>query len=526
MLFSKVGIVIIFSIKPYNPGQVFSILTCMNTRNNSRFKTAYLNPSRRDLLKQLVAMGSLGAAPLFSSPFLAAASNNKAAQPPLNNSSRKGESHYEALRKAMLWRVNTPERHPDIIVQAGTEAEIQECLKFAARNQLQVVCRGSGHNTAGSVLREGGMLLDISALAEASVDVETMTARVGPGVNMHRFYQSLTTWGMIFPVAECHGVAMGGYLLGGGYAPLGNSWGNGPACYSIIGADVILATGEKVLASEDSNPDLFWAIRGVGPGFFAVVTNYHLRIYEHPKTIMQSTFVYALEEVPDVLSILNDLQKEKDQRVEVSIALTEQPGESEKTVAKLKVMAAVNGPGDSESEARSLLGFYSNSNLSSLAKSINSYQVIEYSDLMYTPDRNLRNNSDNIWTDDANALMAIVEHYKNKPEGSSLMMTLHHGRQSSQTRKNACYSSAGAHFLSSHLLWKRASEDEVNYKWYTEFNRILKPYARSHYVNQVDNEHHPHRVRASFSEENWTRLGVLRRKYDPDQLFYSYLGYN
>ncbi|NKB39146.1 MAG: FAD-binding protein [Gammaproteobacteria bacterium] len=526
MLFSQTGIVINFLIKPYKPEQIFSILNVMDIRTISRFKTSYVNPSRRDLLKQLMAMGCLSTTTLFSTSFLSAAEKRNLAKQELNNSTSKGDERYEALRKAMIWRVNTPKRYPDIIVQATTEAEIQECLKFASRNQLQVVCRGSGHNTAGSVLREGGMLLDISAMAEASVDVETMTADVGPGVNMHRFYQSLTTWGKVFPVAECHGVAMGGYLLGGGYPPIGTIWAKGPACYSILSADVILASGKKVLASKECNPELFWAIRGVGPGFFGVVTNYHVRIYEHPKIIMQSTFFYELEKLPNVISFLNTLQKEKDDRVEVSVALTNEPGDKKRTVAKLKIIVAVTGSPDSESEARSLLELYSTSSLSSLAKSIREYEAVEFSDLMYSPNRNLRNNSDNIWTDDANALMAIVEHYMNKPEGSTLYMTLHHGRQSSVEREDACYSSVGSHFLSSHLLWEHASDDELSKQWYAEFNRILKPYASSHYVNQVDNEHHPQRIQASFTEENWLRLGALRKKHDPDQLFYSYLGYD
>ena len=46
--------------------------------------------------------------------------------------------------------------------------------------------------------------------------------------------------------------------------------------------DVVTADGELVRASEDENADLFWAARGAGPGFFGVVTRFHLRTLPTP----------------------------------------------------------------------------------------------------------------------------------------------------------------------------------------------------------------------------------------------------
>ena len=77
---------------------------------------------------------------------------------------------------------------------------------------------------------------------------------------------------------------------------------------------------------------------------------------------------------------------------------------------------------------------------------------------------------------------------------------------------------------SSHLFWKKPEEDDINNRWYAEFNKILQAYTTSHYVNQIDNGLHPDRVRASFSEENWQQLARLRKKYDPDNRFHTYLG--
>ncbi len=489
------------------------------------FKTSLVNPSRRDLIKQLVAMGALGASALLHPASVYGRNSKNAASRLTAKSTWKEDDHYEALRKALLWRVNTPERYPDVIVQANSEQQIQEALQFAARNDLQVVSRSSGHNTAGAVLRNGGMLLDISSMSDILVDTDHMTALVQPGLNMHYCYQNLAEHGLIFPLAECHGVALGGYLLGGGLPPVSHVWGNGPACYSIISADVILASGEKVVASNEENADLYWAIRGVGPGFFGVVTRYYLQLYEHPETIMQSTFVFPLDTLPDVIAILDERHADKDERIEINLALIRDSNSADTAVARLKIIVVTNQPGSSEAEARLLLAPYARSKLSSLSISEKLNQVIQFADLMYSPDRSYRNNSDNIWTNDARALLAIVEQYKKMPADSELFLALSHGRNTGIQKKDACYSSAGRHFLSGHLLWKGAANDDANNRWYEEFNEILLPFASSHYVNQLDNEQPPPKVRASFSEKNWQRLAIVRKKYDPDNRFFSYLGY-
>ncbi|MBT7950463.1 MAG: FAD-binding oxidoreductase [Gammaproteobacteria bacterium] len=489
------------------------------------FKTVLVNPSRRDLIKRLAVIGALGSSGLLQSVSLYGMSVEKSAGQLAGNSTWKEEEHYDALRRAMLWRVNAPERYPDVIVQASSEQEIQQALQFATENDLQVVCRSIGHNTAGAVLRNGGMLLDISSMSDISVDAKQMTALVQPGLNMHYCYQKLAEHGLIFPLAECHGVAMGGYLLGGGLPPVSHVWGKGPACYSIISADVILANGEKVVASKDENADIYWAIRGVGPGFFGVVSRYQLQLYQHPETIMQSSFIFSLDVLPDVISILDKLLAVKDERTAINLALIKDPDSTSTTVARLKIIVVANRPGNSEAEAKQLLAPYAQSNLSSLSTSRRMNQVIQFADLMYSPDRSYRNNSNNIWTNDARALLAIVEHYKKMPADSELLLALSHGRNTGIQRKDACYSSAGLHFLSSHLLWKGAENDDANNSWYKELNEILYPFATSHYVNQLDNEQHPSRIRASFSEENWQRLTTVRKKYDPDNRFFSYLGF-
>ena len=495
------------------------------SKNKQSFKPVYVNVSRRDLLKQLVAMGGIGTTGMLQSPYVFASEDKKHEGTLNSRHTWINDPKYEDLRKSLLWKFNTSQRYPDVIVQTKSEQEIIEALNFAAKNDLQVVCRCSGHNTAGAILRNGGMLLDISPMSDITVNNDQMKASIQPGLRMVHFYEQISRQGLMFPIAECHTVAMGGYLLGGGISPTGMYWGHGPACYSIISADVILGSGEKVTASKDKNPDLYWAIRGVGPGFFGIVTRYQLQLYHQTESIFKYTYTYSIETLPEIISILDDLQKGKNERVTTDISLSNHPESPDQTIAILTIKVFTDKDMASEADARSLVSKYVQGVLPNLAISKQEEQRIQFPDLMHTPDRSVRTNTDNIWTDDARALIAIIEHYKNKPPASNLVLFLSHGRQVFSFRDDACYSSKGIHFITTHMQWRDEKDDDANNRWYEEFNKILKPYGISHYINQTDNERHPDRIRNCFSSENWSRLAELRKKYDPDNRFYTYLGY-
>jgi FAD/FMN-containing dehydrogenase len=91
---------------------------------------------------------------------------------------------------------------------------------------------------------------------------------------------ALNARGRMFPGGHCPSVGLGGFLLQGGQG--WNCRTLGWACESVRAIDIVTADGELVHASEDENTDLLWAARGAGPGFFGVVTRFHLRLHPRP----------------------------------------------------------------------------------------------------------------------------------------------------------------------------------------------------------------------------------------------------
>ncbi len=161
----------------------------------------------------------------------------------------RGDDGYEAARRATVWNARLPDRFPDVIVQAHTEADVVAAFRFAAEHSHRVGVRSGGHSWAANHVRDGGVLLDVSRLDALAVDPATMTATGGPGRKGHEMCAALADQGLFFPAGHCKGVAVGGYLLQGGYGWNGRVLG--PACQSVIGLDVVTADGEQVFADAD-----------------------------------------------------------------------------------------------------------------------------------------------------------------------------------------------------------------------------------------------------------------------------------
>jgi len=124
---------------------------------------------------------------------------------------RRGDEGYEEARRSTVWNARLPDRFPDLVVQAGTADDVQRAVRYAAREGLTVGIRSGGHSWSANHVRDGGMLLDVSRLDDVVVDVENMTAEVGPGTRGHELCAVLEERGLFFPAGHCKGVAVGGY---------------------------------------------------------------------------------------------------------------------------------------------------------------------------------------------------------------------------------------------------------------------------------------------------------------------------
>ncbi len=106
----------------------------------------------------------------------------------------------------------------------------------------------------------------------------------------------------------------------GGYG--WNSPALGMACESVLGLEVVTADGEQIYCDPENHPDLYWAARGSGPGFFGVVTSFKLRIHRRPAVVGTCLYMYPIELADEVYTWGREISSQVDDRVELQILAT------------------------------------------------------------------------------------------------------------------------------------------------------------------------------------------------------------
>ncbi|MDX6355635.1 MAG: hypothetical protein QOF98_2538 [Streptomyces sp.] len=161
---------------------------------------------------------------------------------------------------------------PNAIAYCESAADVRTCLAFAQQHDLPARPRSGGHSTAGWSTT-GGLVIDVSRLDSVEVGAQTVT--VGAGLQFVDLLAQLAPRGLAMPGGMNPTVGLGGFLQGGGFGLLTRRFGM--ACDRVVSAEVVLADGRVVHCSEQSHPDLYWALRGAGGGNFGVVTSFELR---------------------------------------------------------------------------------------------------------------------------------------------------------------------------------------------------------------------------------------------------------
>jgi FAD/FMN-containing dehydrogenase len=206
-----------------------------------------------------------------------------------------GEPDYDEARA--VWN-GMIDRHPLLIVRAATVDDVAPTIAFARSASLPLAIRGGGHNVAGNGTVDGGIVLDFGALNAVEVDPDARLVRAGPGATLGDVDRATEPFGLAVPLGVVSGTGIAGLTLGGGVGWLTRRYGL--TIDNLVAADVVLANGEQVRASEDEHPDLFWALRG-GGGNFGVVTSFTYRAHPLGPDVFAGTLIYERARWPEAL---------------------------------------------------------------------------------------------------------------------------------------------------------------------------------------------------------------------------------
>ena len=190
------------------------------------------------------------------------------------------------------------DRRPAVIARCTSTADVAIAVNFAREQRLLVAVRCGGHSFSGLSTCDEGILIDLGGLRSITVDPDQRTARAGGGVLWGEFDAVTQAHGLHTPGGRVTTTGIGGFTLGGGYG--WSSCRHGLACDNLISAEVVLADGGVVRASEQEHADLFWGIRG-GGGNLGIVTEFEFRLHPLGPTVLAGLAMFPIERAAEVM---------------------------------------------------------------------------------------------------------------------------------------------------------------------------------------------------------------------------------
>lgn len=407
------------------------------------------------------------------------------------------------------------DKRPSLIARCRTANDVAAALRTARECGLEVSVRGGGHNVAGKAVTDGGLMIDLSLMKDVHVDPSARTIRAGGGV----------TWGELNAAAHERGLAttggvisstgIAGLTLGGGVGWIMGKYGL--AVDNLIAADVVLASGEVVAASADSDPDLFWAIRGGGGNFGVVIS---LTYRAHPlSTVLGGVVVHPLPAARGVLKYFREVTASLPDELTVFAAFRHAPDGSGVKLCAMPVCHVAADEAQAEADLKPIREF--GPPVMDMVERM-PYPVVNTLIDDAFPKGYLNYWKSAFFTELSNdAIEKMVTAFENTPTTSCFLVVEHfHG---AATRVEAT-ATAFPHRAPGYNLiiiaeWTDPAQTDECIAWARNTYDSVRPHmADAAYVNYLDSDD-AERVRAAYGP-NYERLRDLKTQYDPDNVFH------
>ena len=213
----------------------------------------------------------------------------------------RGHPEYDEARKLYNAMID---KRPLLIARCADVADVIAAVNFGRDNKLPIAIRGGGHNGPGLGSVDDGLVIDLSTMKGVRVDPKNRTVRVGPGCTTGDVDHATHAFGQAVPFGILSTTGVAGLTLSGGHGYLTRQYGL--AADNLLEADLVLANGSFVTASETENADLLWALRG-GGGNFGVVTSFLFRT--NPASMVYGgPIVFDLADAPAVMKWYRQFQ--------------------------------------------------------------------------------------------------------------------------------------------------------------------------------------------------------------------------
>ena len=420
------------------------------------------------------------------------------------------DAAYERARRVWSFNPRTDLR-PAAIVRCAEANDVVKSVAFARAQALEIAVRGGGHDILGASTCEAGLVIDLSSMKHLDIDPIRQRANVEPGLVSGELKAATLASGLA-PILGCNpSVGVAGLTLGGGIGWfLGTQ---GAACDNLMSASIATADGTLLHASADSNPDLYWAIRG-GGGNFGIATQLELQLHAID-SVVGGVVAFRQNDIRPFLRFYREFMHGAPDPLTVELSIFADPD------PVIWAMACWNGDANAGVEALRPLRTFA----TPIADTIEAVPWARF--LARMPQRTMTPAPNTYWRGGTSAALsdATIDQFaaaiEGAPKGWQLGLGHYmHGR--------ICESRAGAtpfrralgqstHFISA--SWRDPNEADAAMGWVdSNWAALHRLGDTGTYVNYLS-ESSKAAVRATYAAQ-YGRLAALKRRYDPDNVFH------
>ena len=423
-----------------------------------------------------------------------------------------GEGEYEEARRVHNGLID---RRPALIARCRNTADIVDAVRFARGNGLEISVRGGGHSVAGRAVADGALMIDLSMMKGIHVDRDGRTARAQGGALWKELNREAALHGLATTGGAISHTGIAGLTLGGGLGWLMAK--HGLAADNVLSVELVTADGRVLDVTEESDPDLFWALRG-GGGNFGIAASIEYRL--HPlTTITGGLIVHPIERASEMLTFYRDAVSDLSDDASVFAALVHAPDGSGMKVAAMLVFHT----GTPEEAERELAPF----------KEWGPPVMVEVGPMPYPVfctilDDGYPHGSMNYWLSSFTTGLSdglidtMTDRFASVPSPLSAILIEHfHGAVTRVGSTDTAVPHREEGFnLVLPSVWVDAADNAANLAWTKDTYAAMKEFfTGGRWLNYLADDQGEDAIRGAYGP-NYDRLAELKRRYDPDNVFH------
>lgn len=416
-----------------------------------------------------------------------------------------GDADYDEVRKVFNAHID---RRPAVIARPLNTNDVVESVRFARATGLPVAVRGGGHSVAGHSVIENGLLIDLSLMKQIAVRLSDRIAVAQPGVKLGELIAETEKYHLVTPVGTASDTGLAGLALGGGYGYLAGKYGL--TLDNIVGMEVVTADARVLRADAETNPDLFWALRG-GSSNFGIVTSFELQLH-FQDALLGGMIVYPFEEAREVMRYYRTVAERAPDELTVWAGFFTLP-QGPKAVA---IMLAYSGPLQAGQHLLAPVRAFGN-------PIVDMVQVRNYSEMNTLFDEAMPVGLNYYWkwsgikgiNDDAIETIIAYADQLPSPQSAILIDTMHGAASRVSPDATAFAHRSVPYGLIVNAAWDEQGDADACIAWARNFAKAMEPHATGGvYVNGASDE-----PASSAYGANLERLARIKRIYDPTNFF-------